>query len=102
MRQYDVHILASLSRTLHVGATNDLLRRMGEHESGARRGFTRDYHVTALVHFESCSDVRAAIAREKQLERWPRWRKVRLIEAHDVDWRDLSFDWFRDDRRTEP
>jgi putative endonuclease len=96
MRQYYVYILASRSRTLYVGVTNDLRRRLWEHKQGVRQGFTRDYRVTMLVYFESASDVRAAIAREKQLKRWPRWRKERLIEVGNKDWHDLSVDWFRD------
>jgi putative endonuclease len=92
MRQYYVYILASLSRVLYVGVTNNLQRRIREHKRGVVPGFTRNYHVTTLVYFESTSDVRAAIAREKQLKRWPRQRKVRLIEAGNRDWRDLSVD----------
>jgi putative endonuclease len=93
MRQYYVYVLASLSRVLYVGVTNDLRRRIGEHKRGAVPGFTREYRITALVYFEFTLDVRAAIAREKQLKRWPRWRKIRLIEAENLDWRDLSVDW---------
>jgi putative endonuclease len=93
MRQYYVYLLASLSRVLYVGVTNDLRRRIAEHKRGAVPGFTREYRITTLVYFESTLDVRSAIAREKQLKRWPRWRKVRLIEAVNLDWRDLSVDW---------
>ena len=90
MRQYSVYILSSLSRTLYIGMTNDLPRRMGEHILGVDPGFTRQYRVTNLVYFEITTDVRSAISREKQLKRWPRWRKLRLIEIENPGWRDLS------------
>ena len=89
-RTYYVYIMASLSRRLYVGVTNDLRRRVAEHKLASVPGFTRKYRATQLVYFEATSDIRAAIAREKQLKRWPRWRKDRLIEAHNAGWLDLS------------
>ena len=67
---------------------------MWKHETKHYRGYTADYDIDRLVYFEWPTDGRAAIAREKQLERWPKWRKVRLTEQHDPDWRDLSEGWF--------
>jgi putative endonuclease len=92
MRQYYVYIMASLSRRLYVGITNDLRRRVWEHKTGALPGFTRRYRVTNLVYFEITSDPNVAIAREKQLKRWPRRRKHRLIEGHNAGWLDLRVD----------
>jgi putative endonuclease len=89
MRQYYVYIMASLSRRLYVGITNDLRRRVWEHKAGALPGFTRKYRVTRLVYFEFTADPNVAIAREKQLKRWPRRRKYRLIEMHNAGWVDL-------------
>jgi putative endonuclease len=94
MHEYHVYILASFSRRLYVGMTNDLRRRVWEHKSGIIPGFTRDYRITRLVYLERTADVLAAIAREKQLKRWPRWRKDRLIEEQNAGWLDLSIDWF--------
>ncbi len=95
MRQYYVYILASQSRRLYIGVTRDLRRRVWQHKTGTIPGFSRQYRVTSLIHFETTSDVHAAIAREKQLKRWPRRRKVRLIERQNPGWLDLSVDWFR-------
>ena len=81
MREYFVYVMASRSRRLYTGVTNDLLRRVWQHKTGAVDGFTRRYRVTQLVYFEQTSDVHSAIAREKQLKRWPRIRKARLIEV---------------------
>jgi len=95
MRQYHVYIMASQSRTLYVGMTNDLRRRIHEHRNAPPDAFVAQYRVTSLVYFEMTVDVASAITREKQLKRWPRQRKVRLIEAHNPEWRDLGVDWFR-------
>ena len=95
MRDYCVYIMASRSRRLYIGVTNELRRRVWEHKCGAIPGFTRRYRITSLVYFEQTSDVRAAISREKQLKRWPRPRQDRLIEADNAGWLDLSVDWFR-------
>jgi putative endonuclease len=93
MRDYFVYILASPSRTLYFGVTNDLLRRVWEHKRRATASFTRRYDVTKLVYFEQGEDVSAAIEREKQIKRWPRPRKERLIEQSNAGWLDLSVDW---------
>jgi putative endonuclease len=64
-----VYILASKSRVLYVGVTNDLVRRVWEHRSGAIPGFTRRYGVHKLVYFEAAADPGGAIRREKQISR---------------------------------
>ena len=67
-RTYFVYILASDSRKLYVGVTNDLERRVAEHRTGFTGGYASEHNITRLVHFELTSDVRAAIVREKQIE----------------------------------
>ena len=94
MRTYYVYILASSSRRLYVGVTNDLLRRVWEHRYGETHGFTRQYRITRLVHYETFSDVRSAIAREKDLKRRHRPFKVRLIQGGNSRWLDRAADWF--------
>ena len=90
MRLYAVYIMASVSRTLYVGVTNDLRRRVIEHKQGLVVGFTQRYQIDRLVYCEFSHDIRAAIAREKQLKKWPRWRKERLIEQQNAGWLDLA------------
>ena len=92
-RTYYVYILASKSRVLYIGVTGNLLRRLHEHRAAQRPGFTSRYRVTKLVYFESTADVRAAIAREKELKGWSRRRKVELIEHTNAGWLDLASDW---------
>ena len=89
-RTYWVYILASrIHGTLYVGVTNSLERRTAEHRAKATRGFTRDYGVDRLVFFRGFGDVQDAIRFEKQLKRWRRAWKIRLIEEDNPRWADL-------------
>lgn len=64
-RRFYVYIMASHSRVLYVGVTNDLDRRVREHKSTSIPGFTSKYNVTRLVYYEDANDPRSAIEREK-------------------------------------
>ena len=92
-RQYYVYILTNSTRTLYVGVTNDLERRMYEHKNKLVPGFTSKYNVTWLAYYEQTSDVESAIAREKEIKSWRRSKKVALIESLNPRWRDLSLEW---------
>ena len=94
MRQFYVYLLASHSRRLYIGVTNDLLRRVAEHREGMCE-FTAKYQITRLVHFETSDNVMSAIVREKELKGWLRRKKVELIEKENPFWQDLAVDWFR-------
>lgn len=91
--EYYVYILASISRVLYIGITNDLTRRIAEHKQKLVRGFTSRYNINRLVYFERGGDVRAAIRREKQIKGWTRQKKIDLIEAANPEWKDLSEGW---------
>ena len=96
---YFVYIMASKSKTLYVGVTRDLRRRVVEHRERLRpHAFSSRYRTAKLVFFETTTDVMAAIAREKQIKGWRRERKIGLIEQTNPDWRDLAVDWFQDGR----
>ncbi len=97
-RTYYVYIMASRSRTLYIGVTNDLERRVLEHQPGALGGFTQKYNVNRLIYYEESNDVQAAIAREKQLKGWRRSKKLALIELANPEWDDLSENWFTGQR----
>ncbi len=92
-KSYYVYILASRSRNLYTGVTNNLMRRVSDHRQGLIPGFTHKYRIHRLVHFESFGDVRAAIAREKQIKSWRREKRVALIESGNPTWGDLSAEW---------
>jgi len=85
-----VYILASRSRNLYAGVTSKLLRRMIEHREGLVPGFTTQYKIFRLVHFEEFGDIRDAIAREKEIKGWRREKKIWLIERDNPTWEDLA------------
>jgi putative endonuclease len=96
-REYDlwVYIMTNkLDSALYIGMTNDLTRRISEHQSGEIPGFTADYRCHKLIFWEHYSDVRDAITREKQLKGWSRKKKVALIESMNPRWVDLSAEIF--------
>lgn len=94
MMQYYVYLLTNWNdRVIYTGITNDLQRRLYEHKQELADGFTKRYHVHKLVYFETTSDVRAAIEREKQIKSWSRASKNALVETTNPDWKDLSEDW---------
>jgi len=93
MREYYVYILTNVSRTLYIGVTNDLIRRLEEHRSGLGSEFTKKYHIHQLVYYESTNSVMTAIEREKELKSWRRSRKLELINEKNPDWKDLAAVW---------
>ena len=92
-RTYCVYILASRSRTLYTGVTNNLIRRVWQHRWGSVPGFTTMYRIHRLVYYEPFRDVRQAIARESEIKKWRREKKVTLIEARNPTWEDLAVGW---------
>jgi len=90
---YYVYLVASQRNgTLYLGVTRDLVRRIHEHKTKATPGFTSRYNVAMLVWFESYDDPTTAITREKELKKWRRSWKLRLIEEINPQWRDLYDD----------
>ncbi len=86
---YHVYIMASQSGVLYIGMTNDLSHRVSQHKSKTIPGFSQTYNTAKLIYFEPFQDVRNAIAREKQLKRWNRSKKIFLIEKQNPTWQDL-------------
>ena len=85
-----VYLLASRKHgTLYLGVTNDLVRRVYEHKTKVVRGFTSRYNVARLVGYECYDHPESAIAREKDIKKWRREWKIRLIEEANLDWADL-------------
>ena len=87
---------------LYTGVTNNLERRVSEHKRKLVQGFTSKYGIRWLVYYETTNDVRAAIAREKQIKGWTRARKMALIESANPQWRDLSAEWLMEARAGLP
>ena len=89
-KQFFVYMMAiKRNGTLYIGVTSNLVQRVWQHKEDAVEGFTREYGVKMLVFFESHDSAESAIAREKQLKKWRRAWKLRLIEENNPEWRDL-------------
>ena len=92
--EYYVYILASRSRTLYIGVTNNLLRRVREHREGTATSFTAKYKIHRLIHYERFQHINNAIAREKYLKHFTREEKIALIEGTNPTWEDLAAELF--------
>ena len=91
MKEYYVYILASKKNgVLYIGVTNSITRRVLEHKQNVNDGFTKRYNVHHLVYYETYTDIREAIHREKCLKKWNRAWKIRLIEESNPQWADLA------------
>ena len=90
MKQPAVYILASeRNGTLYTGVTSDLVARTWQHREHVVDGFTKRYNVTTLVWYELHGSMDAAILREKQIKKWNRAWKLRLIQERNPKWLDL-------------
>lgn len=90
MKEYYVYIMASKEDgVIYIGVTGNLLNRVHQHREGLVDGFTKKYNTKRLVYFESCTDIKACIEREKQLKAWKRQWKKELIEKANPQWEDL-------------
>ena len=90
MTQAAVYIMASQRNgTLYIGVTSDLVKRVWQHKQDAVSGFTRRYAVHMLVYYQQTEEMPSAITREKQLKKWNRAWKIRLIEEMNPYWNDL-------------
>ncbi len=90
MKRSYVYIVASKKNgTLYIGVCADLAKRVYEHRTDAIEGFTKKYQVHVLVYYEQFENIEEAIRREKQLKKWNREWKIKLIEEHNSEWRDL-------------
>lgn len=90
-RTFYVYILANSSRkVLYLGVTNNLQRRLEEHQSGLNKEFTKRYNVHYLMYYETLSKAMQAIKREKQIKKWYRYQKDELITRFNPEWKDLT------------
>lgn len=89
-KTYCVYIMTNAHNTvLYTGMTNNLKRRAYQHKHGQGGVFTKKYNVNKLVYYEVGQDVRAAIAREKQIKGGSRQKKIDLVNSLNPDWLDL-------------
>ncbi len=78
------------NKVIYIGVTNDIARRIYEHKAGIIEGFTKKYNVHKSVYFETFGDIKAAIARKKQLKGWIRAKKNDLVERLNPEWEEIS------------
>ncbi len=91
---YYVYFMCSINRrSLYIGVTNGLTRRVREHKLGLIPGYTRRYHCVCLVYYEEYQSINDAISREKELKGWTRKRKNALVEAMNPQWEDIAANW---------
>ena len=92
-KQFYVYTLASKRNgTLYIGITSGLVQRIWQHKNKMVEGFTQKYNVNKLVYYEVHPNAESAITREKQMKKWRRSWKIRLIEEKNPDWKDLYDD----------
>jgi len=91
LKQHYVYILTNFGNTtLYIGVTNNLERRLYEHKNELVDGFTKRYHCHSLLYFEVTNSIESALAREKQLKRWSRFKKDELVDSINPGREDLS------------
>ena len=93
-QHYWVYIMAGAGKTLYIGLTNNLMRRVWEHKTRLVRGFTSKYNLDRLVYYVEFSTPAEAIAHEKRLKGWVRRKKDEIIHEFSPDGHDLAADWF--------
>lgn len=92
-KNYYVYILTNWNNTvMYIGVTNDLVRRLYEHKNKLNDGFTKKYNLNKLVYFELFFDINEAVKREKEIKKWRREKKNKLVESINPEWRDLGLE----------
>ena len=93
-KKYYTYILThERNHIFYVGVTNNIERRMGEHKIATYGSHVGRYNIKKLVYFETHSDVRIAIRREKTIKKWKQEWKINQVESMNPEWKDLSEDW---------
>jgi putative endonuclease len=81
--------------TLYVGVTDDLRKRILQHQSRQFDGFTKKYNVNRLMYFETYTDSKLAASREAQIKKYRREKKIALFTESNPQWKDLTPEIFQ-------
>ena len=95
-KEYYIYIMASKSGTLYTGQTNNIISRVYEHKYKIIERFTKKYDCTRLVYYEIYYNKEELLIREKQIKKYNRKKKEALINKINPEWKDISFDWYKD------
>ena len=96
IHQYFVYIITNKKDgVLYIGVTNDIERRIFEHKNKLVKGFTSKHNLDKLIYFEKFQYLDDAIKREKNMKKWKREWKIKLIIENNPNWEDLSKDWIQ-------
>ena len=91
MSDWYLYIMSNKAHTLYTGITDNLPRRVQQHKDRTYdNAFTARYTFNRLVYFEVAVDQKAAALRERRVKKWPRAKRVALIESLNPNWDDLS------------
>ncbi len=82
-----------INTVIYIGITDNIQKRVWQHKNKIVEGFTKKYNIIKLVFFEEFSTPIEAIASEKKIKGWMRWKKVELIQVKNPNWSDLSLEW---------
>ena len=85
-----VYILKCANDLYYTGSTNDLEKRITEHQNGKGANFTKKYLPVQLIYFEEFDRIDEAFYREKQIQGWGRKKKEALISGETNLLHDLS------------
>jgi putative endonuclease len=92
-KNYYLYIITNWNNNvMYIGVTNDLVRRLYEHKNKFYDGFSKKYNLNKLVYFELFFNMSDAIRREKEIKKWRREKKNKLVESINPDWRDLGLE----------
>ena len=93
-KTYYIYLITNWNnKVLYTGVTNNLEKRVYQHNNKLIKGFTEKYNVNKLVYFEQTTDINSAIVREKEIKKWRREKKNKLVESKNKSWDDLSEQW---------
>ena len=93
-KHYYVYILTNkINTVLYTGFTNNLFTRISQHKLKTIKGFTQKYNCNKLIYYETFNEVKLAINREKEIKKWRREKKIKLINSFNPEWKDLSEEW---------
>lgn len=88
---YYVYILTTRNNSVtYTGITNNIVRRVAEHKLGKTDGFTKKYNINKLIYIERYEYVEDAIAREKQIKKYSRAKKLNLINTRNPTLKELN------------